>query len=135
MPDDMRRELCPGYLYAQAIAHSLIKEFKKTPLTEKERREEKLLAVLDFGRTLLNIAAPIAEAHGFKGAFFDLYQECQDCARPWADASKEHFIEDSKTALVLDVVYEVQRELREVKRAIAKKKKAAVVTPLEGRAA
>jgi len=135
MPSQTNREACPGYLYASAIAQSLIRDFKKVPLADKEARGEKLLAALDYGRTLLQVAEPLVKGTPHQGAFEELYQQLQNLARPWSDEAREHFIEDSRTGLVVEVVYELQRDIRELKRAVSKKKKAAPVVMDEGRAA
>ena len=122
----------PGYFYAEAITEAFIRDVKSVPYEDKEGRERKLLAALDYGRTLLNVAEPLARAHGFPCAYADLYQRIQNLARPWRDDGKEQFIESPKVELVLDVLYEVQREIRELK----KKRRITVAAGLgNGRAA
>lgn len=133
MTAEKLRALCPGYFYAEAITDALIRDVKSVPLAERERREAKLQLALDYGRTLLQVAEPLARKAGFPGIYESLYNRIQDMARPWCDDGKEQFIEGTKTELCLEVLYEVQREIRE--RLPLKNGKRVFVVDAEGRAA
>jgi hypothetical protein len=136
MPDKKPRELCPGLFYAEAITNSLIKEFKKTPLSDKEARETALLAALDYAHTLSNVAEPLVRGTDWQGEFDALAERLKNLARPWHEEHNQQFLPCDKVQLAIDVVYELQREVIELKReVIRRRKKQAVVSVEEGRAA
>lgn len=103
----------PGLFYAGAIVEALLRDYHQADKAQKPALEAELL---DFGRMLLNVAAPLAVKAGYGQAPFEqLYKRCQSILAPHWERHDANFpTTPDKSGLILDVCYETQRQLREL---------------------
>jgi hypothetical protein len=109
----------PGHFWAEATVTSLLRQYRAA--TTEEARELLIPEILNLGRVLLNVAAPLSKAAGFGfEAFEKLYNQCQNTVRPWAQDDSNYPQPANREELILDVLYEVQREVRQLRDVVAK---------------
>lgn len=129
--------MSPSFAFAKLSVDSAIRAFTHLQPWEDSRQE--LAQCLDLGRLMLNVCYPLAcDANSPEAEeYLKLYQRCQDTVRPWVKKTlpTDGYSDRNTLKVILDVAYETQREVRQLRDGLKVKraKKKAVTLTIVGK--